>query len=61
MNDCTCVKEMLLSFVYTDAERERENHKERVTKRKETKGRREKMEIEGTKKEQPVCVLVGGN
>lgn len=32
----------------------------RVMRRKETKGRGEKMEIE-EKREQPVCVLVGGN
>lgn len=49
-------------FVYTDAERERENHKERVVRRRETKGRREKIEIEKKKKrDRLVCVLVGGN
>lgn len=61
MSDCMCVKEMLLkSFVYADAERERESYEERVMRRKETK--REKMEIERKKeRDRPVCVLVGGN
>lgn len=56
---------LLKSFVYTDAKRKRMKHKERAVRRKETKGRREMMEIEREKQEKkkgwPVCVLVGGN
>lgn len=58
MNDWTCVKEMLLkSFVYTDAERERES----MVRSRETKGRRWRWREKKIETVRLVCVLVGGN
>ncbi len=56
MNDCTCVQEMLLKiFVYTDAERKRQNHKERGGRIQE-----ERRWRQGQKKERPAGVFLLG-
>lgn len=59
VNDCTCVKEMMLK-VCVHRCRKRKNHKERVVRRRETKGRREKIEIEKKEKKRPAGVCSCG-
>lgn len=58
MNDCTCVKEMLLSFVYIDAEGERNTHKKSDEEEGDKRERRENGD-RGKKRAAGVCSCGG--